>query len=83
MVTGYGLHGGGDVVQLRPPLATGGHAGDGSQEVRFSVGKELATRAKVTRGCKGAARGVALDGGVVLLRGDDSEVVLELRMFES
>ena len=40
-------------------------------------------RAVVASGCEGAAHGVALDCIVVLLGGDDSEVVLELQALET
>jgi hypothetical protein len=63
-------------------LSSCSHASNGALEVRFSVGEELIPRTVVTSGCKGAAHGVALDGGIVLLRGDESVVVLDLQVLE-
>ncbi len=76
---GEGLHSNGYGVKLRSPISACSRSGNGAQEIRFNVCKELVAWPVVGSCCEGAAQGVRPDGIVVLFWGDDSEVVLDLR----
>jgi hypothetical protein len=68
----HAVHRGEELAQLRPAGgADNVQAGGGG--VSCGVGEELAAGAAVSGGSERAEGGAEADGGVVLLRGDDSD----------